>query len=185
MRYLESNSAMAISKRVLAVLTLVVIGACSYTPIYPTTTVETRDSGPAQSDDGSPEGGYTNNDDSGDNAQNQQSSRVAIATPATIDKDSSYDRRRDERSATDELRAQARSASRNGEFDLAERLLNRALRIAPREPLSYYELAELKLKQQQPGSALQMAKKGLSLQPVGRLAKKLKDAEQRANDSIL
>lgn len=155
---------------------------CTYTPLVP--------QGPGEQLPQSTDQATIGSDQPVQNGEGQSTKpkiteRVAIATPSTVNTRQSSDRLRNERSATDDLRAQAKLASRTGDYDKAERLLNRALRIAPREPLSYYELAELKLKQHQPGSALQMARKGLSLQPVGRIAKKLQDTEQRARDSML
>ncbi|MFK8018349.1 MAG: tetratricopeptide repeat protein [Pseudomonadales bacterium] len=160
----------------------ILFAGCTYTPLEPQRPSEQLPQQTSQTTIGGDQPAQNGDDQ---NTKPNTNERVAIATPSTVNTRQSSDRLRNERSATDDLRAQAQLASRTGDYDKAERLLNRALRIAPREPLSYYELAELKLKQHQPGSALQMARKGLSLQPVGRIAKKLRDTEQRARDSML
>lgn len=61
------------------------------------------------------------------------------------------------------LMKQAEANRRNGELDLAVSKLERALRIQPRNPGLWYQLALVRMQQQQPRLAEELAKKSISL----------------------
>lgn len=63
------------------------------------------------------------------------------------------------------IREQAIKAISAGQFTNASRLLDRAVRLSPRQPSNYYEFARLRLKQNRPDQAQQFVTKGLSLNP--------------------
>ncbi len=63
------------------------------------------------------------------------------------------------------IRQQAAAATDAGQYTNASRLLDRAVRLSPRQASNYYEFARLRLRQQQPEEARQFIKKGLSLNP--------------------
>ncbi len=65
------------------------------------------------------------------------------------------------------LLEQAQARSDNGDFEQSVSFLERALRIAPREPIVHYRLAQAHLMQGQASSALQIAFKGKSLVSSG------------------
>ena len=65
------------------------------------------------------------------------------------------------------LREQARAALAENDLRQAERLLARALRLDARDPATYATLSELRLLQNQPAAAMQLARKGLGLSPNG------------------
>lgn len=97
--------------------------------------------------------------------------RVAVVSPDAI-KDRPTVSNKDVAAAR--LRTQATDAIAEGQAARAERLLNRALRISPRSPETYHQLATIKLEQGASGQALQLARKGLSLcDPDSKLAEQL------------
>ncbi len=61
------------------------------------------------------------------------------------------------------LMRQAESDRRRGELERAASRLERALRIQPDHPRLWYELARIRLQQDQPGLAEELAKKSISL----------------------
>lgn len=61
------------------------------------------------------------------------------------------------------LMRQAENDRRRGELERAASRLERALRIQPDHPRLWYELARIRLQQDQPGLAEELAKKSLSL----------------------
>ncbi len=148
------------------------LSACSYSTLQPTYPVDEQ-SRPYPGDEGSAEQGtesYPQDD------TEQTPTRVAVVTPDTVQRTSNRPRH----SATENLRAQAASALAAGQSANAERLLDRALRIAPGEPDTYYQLAELKLRLGDAGRALQLARKALTLQPGPELQDKLQRIEADA-----
>lgn len=96
---------------------------------------------------------------------------VAIATPESVQRPQTAKRS----SAAEELRKKARSALADGDFGLAERHMQRALRIAPREAENYAQLATIRLEEDKIGEALQLARKGLTLSPDRRTRSRLED----------
>jgi tetratricopeptide (TPR) repeat protein len=60
------------------------------------------------------------------------------------------------------LTNEAQAALENGDLDSAATSLERAIRIQPRNPVLWHELAEVRLKQQQPGLAEDLAKRSNS-----------------------
>jgi len=64
------------------------------------------------------------------------------------------------------LRDQAARASAANDHSRAIGLLLRALRVSPDDPQTYYDLASSHLKLNQPREALQIARRGLSLNPT-------------------
>lgn len=148
------------------------LAACSYTPLQP--------SPPSSSPNyplppvENPTGEQTSK--APDTEEQEAPTRVAIATPESVNRA----RVRQQQNASDSLRTQAEAASAEGLYDKAERLLVRALRIAPRDAATYYQLALVKLQQDEPGRALQLAKKGLSLGPDAPLEMRLRQVEAQA-----
>ena len=116
------------------------------------------------------------------NSNTDNSSRVpdiAIATPQSIEQKPQVGGQ----DVAERLRDDAHFASEEGLYEKAERLLDRAIRIAPRDAENYYELAKLRLLQQQPSQAAQLARRGLSLHPSDDLYEKLKSLEAQASNT--
>lgn len=67
--------------------------------------------------------------------------------------------------AAQRMRQLASAAGEKGEHRRAIALLERALRISPRDPETYYQLARHHLLLDDAAQALQLAQRGLSLQP--------------------
>ena len=67
--------------------------------------------------------------------------------------------------AVEALISQAKSYSQSGDDASAVSSLERALRISPKSAVLYYQLASVRLKQEQGALALQLAKKGQSFLP--------------------
>jgi tetratricopeptide (TPR) repeat protein len=57
------------------------------------------------------------------------------------------------------LQGEAEASLQSGDYDNAAATLERAIRIQPRNPALWHDLAEVRLKQQQPGLAEDLAKK--------------------------
>ena len=64
------------------------------------------------------------------------------------------------------LRDQASSAAETGNHARAIGLLERAIRISPQDPLTFQALAQSHLAMNRPGQALQLVRRGLSLNPT-------------------
>lgn len=64
------------------------------------------------------------------------------------------------------LRDQAKVATTANDYSRAIGLLERALRISPDDPQTFYDLASNLLAMNQPQEALQLARRGLSLNPT-------------------
>ena len=64
------------------------------------------------------------------------------------------------------LRDQAASASAANDHSRAIGLLERALRVSPDDPQTFYDLARSHLALKQPQQAIQIARRGLSLNPT-------------------
>lgn len=169
-------------KRIPAYLTLIAaalfLAACSYTPIY----TEPQDRPSGQNDRQADS--YPPVEEASTEAEeiDKRPPRVAVATPESVD--NSRNNESQSGSASSRLRLQAQSASDSGDHVRAESILNRALRIAPHEAASYYQLALVKLRQGSPAQALQFARKGLSLGPADEMRERLRvieaDAEAQA-----
>ncbi len=67
--------------------------------------------------------------------------------------------------AAKRMRQLASAEGDKGDYQRAVALLERALRISPRDPETYYELARNHLLLDNPEQALQLAQRGLSLNP--------------------
>ncbi|MGB0867483.1 MAG: tetratricopeptide repeat protein [Granulosicoccaceae bacterium] len=67
--------------------------------------------------------------------------------------------------AAQRMRQLASAEGEKGEYKRAIALLERALRISPRDPETYYELARNHLLMDNPSQALQLAQRGLSHNP--------------------
>lgn len=106
--------------------------------------------------------------------------RVAIATPESVSRPPQLK----QRSAAARLRSQARAAIAEGDNDKAIRYLERALRIAPREAQTYYDFANVRLHQQRPEEALQLARRGLELHPDLSLRNDLEQLVQLSNERL-
>lgn len=78
------------------------------------------------------------------------------------------------------LRKQAVAAMDNEDYAQAIRLLERALRAAPRSAANYYQFARIRLKQSQPTNAIQLIDKGLSLRPEPELLRQMTTLKQEA-----
>lgn len=74
---------------------------------------------------------------------------------------------------SNQLRTQAQQAIEDGELEQADRLLDRALRIDPRDPATYFLVAKLREQQNQVSAALQLVEKALSLKPAAKLEAQL------------
>ena len=83
-------------------------------------------------------------------------------------------------SAGNALLAQADGSRRGGNLNGAIASAERALRIAPADPVAYYELALLRLAHGERAVAEQLARKGLSCQPDAELRQRLQDLITRA-----
>lgn len=66
------------------------------------------------------------------------------------------------------LRGQASKAAAADNHSRAIGLLERAIRISPRDPLTFEALAQSHLALNQPGQALQLVRRGLSLNPTSK-----------------
>ena len=77
--------------------------------------------------------------------------------------------------AVNTLLAQADGARRSGNLEAAIATAERALRIAPSDPVVYYELAVLRLRQGDRARAEQLARKGISYRPDAELRQRLED----------
>lgn len=64
------------------------------------------------------------------------------------------------------LRDQAKVAAAANDYSRAIGLLERALRISPDDPQTFYDLASNHLAMDQPREALQLARRGLALNPT-------------------
>lgn len=64
------------------------------------------------------------------------------------------------------LRDQAASATAANDHRRAIGLLERALRVSPNDPQTFYDLASSHLAMKQPQQALQLARRGLTLNPT-------------------
>lgn len=78
------------------------------------------------------------------------------------------------------LRTQADSALKDDDIPAATRLLERALRIDPKDAETYYAVAQLRIKQDQPDAALQLIDKALSLRPDPDLTTQLESLRESA-----
>ncbi len=78
------------------------------------------------------------------------------------------------------LRDQADSASEAGEHQKAIGLLERALRISPQDPETFISLAQNNLAMDQPQQAMQLARRGLSLNPTDTQRQLLQSIVERA-----
>ncbi|MGI9285943.1 MAG: tetratricopeptide repeat protein [Pseudomonadales bacterium] len=106
--------------------------------------------------------------------------RVAIATPQSVDRPP----QQKQQSAAASLRGQAHAAVAHGDNDKAIRYLERALRIAPREAQTYYDFANVRLNQQRPEEALQLARRGLGMHPDLSLRNDLEQLVQLSKDRL-
>ncbi len=113
-------------------------------------------------------------------ADAEQEERVAIATPESVNRLP----QQKQQSAAAGLRSQARAAVADGDSEKAIRYLERALRIAPREAQTYYDFANVRLNQQRPEEALQLARRGLGMRPDLSLRNDLEQLLQLSNDRL-
>ncbi|MEM8498180.1 MAG: tetratricopeptide repeat protein [Pseudomonadota bacterium] len=152
--------------------------ACTYTPVY-----DGR-SGPESNFPGANERAGPPDQEAAEMSEHQvegadQPTRVAVVSPDAIKHKPAVSNKD---GAAAKLRSQATDAMAEGQTARAERLLNRALRISPRSPETYHQLASIKLEQGASGQALQLARKGLSLcDPDSKLAEQLQRLASRAS----
>lgn len=110
----------------------------------------------------------------------EQEEKVAIATPESVNRLP----QKKQQSAAASLRNQARAAVADDDNERAIRYLERALRIAPRAAQTYYDFANVRLKQQRPEQALQLARRGLSMHPGLSLRNDLEQLVQLSNERL-
>lgn len=115
-----------------------------------------------------------------DREKHEPEERVAIATPESVNRLP----QQKQQSAAAGLRNQARAAVADGDSEKAIRYLERALRIAPREAQTYYDFANVRLNQQRPEEALQLARRGLGMRPDLSLRNDLEQLMQLSNDRL-
>ncbi len=77
------------------------------------------------------------------------------------------------------LRDQAASATEASNYSRAIGLLERAIRVSPRDPATYQALAENHLALNQPAQALQIVRRALVLDPDAQQYEKLIELEQQ------
>ncbi len=173
----EARSGLSTPLTICLLLTLQM--ACTYTPVYDS---QGRPQGtlPEVSEQTAPvERDNTSEIDIPPESP-EQATRVAVVSPEAIKQRPSVSNKD---VAAAKLRTQAASALAEGQSSKAEQLLNRALRISPRSPETYYQLASIKLEQGVHGQALQLARKGLSLcDPNSPLASQLQILAARARN---
>lgn len=153
--------------------------ACTYTPVYDSQG-RPQPGSPDLSETRIPnaEETHTENDRQPDTAETPI--RIAVISPDSVEQKPTISNKD---IAAAKLRTQAADALAEGQSSKAERLLNRALRISPRSPETYYQLAGIKLKQGVSGQALQLARKGLSLcDPESLLATQLQALASQASN---
>lgn len=161
-------------------LLIVLQMSCTYTPVYDssgrpqaTSADNPEQTNPPQSENELPEEPHTVNA--------QPPVRVAVASPDAVKHKPTVSNKD---IAAAKLRSQAANAVAEGQAAKAERLLNRALRISPRSPETYHQLATIKFEQGANGQALQLARKGLSLcDPDSTLAEQLQTLASQANSN--
>ena len=143
----------------LILLTLIVSlsGCITIDPLAPGPMPDSRPSASAEQSDPEFEPAYPPPDAENDEPEE----RVAIATPESVNRLP----QQGQQSAAAGLRSQARAAVADGDSEKAIRYLERALRIAPREAQTYYDFANVRLNQQRPDEALQLARRGLGMRP--------------------
>lgn len=82
------------------------------------------------------------------------------------------------------LRDQATAASQANDYSRAIGLLERALRISPDDPQTFHDLARNHLATNQPQQALQLAKRGLTLNPSNTQRSALEQMVARSQASL-
>ncbi len=83
-----------------------------------------------------------------------------------------------------QLRERAAEAAALGDYQTASSLLERALRIEPRNASNYYALAEIRMQQARPGEAIEITQKALSLPADAALRESLKALQVKATRSM-
>jgi tetratricopeptide (TPR) repeat protein len=151
-------------------------GCITIDPLPPVPMPDTSPTAPEGQDDAGVEPSYPESDAE----EEEPEERVAIATPESIDRLP----QRKQQSAAASLRNQARAAVADGDNDKAIRYLERALRIAPRDAQTYYDFANVRLKQQRPEEALQLARRGLGMHPDLSLRNDLEQLVQLSNERL-
>ncbi len=148
-------------------------GCITIDPLPPVPTPDSRPSASAEQNDPDFEPSYPQPDAE----RNEPGERVAIATPESVNRLP----QQKQQSAAAGLRSQARAAVADGDSEKAIRYLERALRIAPREAQTYYDFANVRLNQQRPAEALQLARRGLGMRPDLSLRNDLEQLVQISN----
>lgn len=133
--------------------------ACTYTPVYDSSGNPQTTAPDASVETVPPKRENSIGNDS-QTAATEQPVRVAVVSPDSVKLKPTASNKD---IAAARLRTQAADAVAEGQTAKAERLLNRALRISPRSPETYHQLATIRLEQGASGQALQLARKGLSL----------------------
>ncbi len=82
------------------------------------------------------------------------------------------------------LRDQATAATNASDYTRAIGLLERALRISPNDPQTFYDLASNHLSTDQPQQALQLARRGLTLNPTNAQRDALEDLIARSQANL-
>lgn len=164
-------------RKLIFVLLLIGLNGCiTIDPLPPVPMPDSRPSSSEEQGDAGVEPGYPEPVP----AEEEQEERVAIATPESVDRLP----QQKQQSAAASLRGQARAAVADGDNDKAIRYLERALRIAPREAQTYYDFANVRLNQQRPEEALQLARRGLGMHPNLSLRNDLEQLVQLSNERI-
>ncbi len=154
------------------VLVIGLSGCITIDPLPPVPMPDGKPSRSEQQSDPDYESSYPRSD-----AEEEPEDRVAIATPESVNRLP----QQKQQSAAAGLRDQARTAVADGDSEKAIRYLERALRIAPREAQTYYDFANVRLNQQRPEEALQLARRGLGMRPDLSLRNDLEQLVQLSN----
>lgn len=164
-------------RKLIFVLFLFGLNACiTIDPLPPVPMPDSRPPAPDEQSDADVEQGYPGSMPEDE----EEEERVAIATPESVNRLP----QQKQQSAAASLRSQARAAVADGDNDRAIRYLERALRIAPREAQTYYDFANVRLKQQRPEEALQLARRGLGMHPGLSLRNDLEQLVQLSNERL-
>ena len=83
-----------------------------------------------------------------------------------------------------DLRDQAARATAASDHSRAIGLLERALRVSPNDPQTFYDLAKSHLALKQPQQALQLARRGLSLNPTAAQRESLEQLVARSQATL-
>ena len=115
-------------------------------------------------------------------SSDQKTSQSALSRP-TPESGSGKSSSTEANNAAAEFRLRAYGAMREDEYKQANRLLNRAIRLAPREAQNYLALAKLRLLEKNISQAEQLAGKGLALNPDQATRAALQDVLRQTDET--